>query len=103
MGMKSRFSEKNKVCLWLSFFSAAVAFFYSLFILAHIDHDCVGEDCALCGQLRLAGDFLRRIEWCVGEIAFFLASLGLLPVSAQPDADFLFAFDPVSLKVRLNN
>jgi hypothetical protein len=103
MGMESRVSAKNRACLWLSFCSVAIAFFYSLFILAHIDHDCAGEECAVCAQLRLAGDFLRRLEFYADKIFFIFVLAGLLPAYARLNAAFLFAADPVSLKVRLNN
>ncbi|MDR3348270.1 MAG: hypothetical protein LBO03_01465 [Acidaminococcales bacterium] len=101
--MEIRLPIKNKVCLWLSFCSVAIAFFYSLFILAHIDHDCDGEGCAVCAQLRLAGDFLRRLELCADKASFVFLFVGLLTAYAQLNAAFLFAADPVSLKVRLNN
>jgi hypothetical protein len=101
--MGKKFSGKNNVCLLLPFLSVAVAFFYSIFILAHIDHDCAGEDCAVCGRLRLAGEFLRQMEFCAARALFIFSLSKLFPACAQLNADFLFAVDPVSLKVRLNN
>ena len=101
--MGKKFSVKNNTWLLLPFVSVAVAFFYSLFILAHIDHDCAGEDCAVCGRLRLAGEFLRQMEFCAAKASFVFSLPRLLPAYAQLYADFLFAADPVSLKVRLNN
>jgi hypothetical protein len=80
-----------------------MAVFYSLFIISHIDHDCDGGDCTVCCRLQQAGNFLRQIELCFSGAAFIFIALNLLSAYLQPDADFLFTADPVSLKVRLNN
>ena len=72
------------------------------FLVAEAEHDCVGEDCPVCEQIRQCENILRQ---------FGCAALALLVSALIAGAAFLVSFHfqaavpatPVSRKVRMNN
>lgn len=73
----------------------------ALYLIAEADHDCTGEDCHVCAQLRLCENLLRRFA-AVAVTAAALAVVCLAPAAAC-SACAVRRMTPVSGRVRLNN
>ena len=73
----------------------------SFCMAAESDHDCTGEDCAVCALLRQCDNLLR----CVAVAALLTAALAAVcrrPAAARFVCSVRRA-TPVSARVRLNN
>lgn len=84
-------------------FVIAVALLLSVsFFAVRADHDCHGDDCAICRQLSTCGQLLKALCAPACTAAAFAPSLAA-GLSLLPRSLYLCATTPVSLKVRLLN
>lgn len=86
----------------LAFLMLAVLLFSSVFVAAEAHHDCPGEDCPVCLNLRMCEEILRTAGSRTAVQAAVIPLLIVLLTS------FLFTQNlpqetPVSRKVRLND
>lgn len=100
-------SEKQKrLIAWAAVCLIAVVISLSvLFIVAHAEHDCTGEDCVVCTELEACETIIRGIGravvWAAAVAIFWCFSGNLysfLRICCMTDSISL-----VSLKIRLNN
>ena len=75
----------------------------SLFIIDHADHDCIGEDCPICGQIYLCTQTLKTLSLAVIAAAVFYAFSALLSITIRQAETIYVQPTPVSLKVKLTN
>ncbi len=67
------------------------------------DHDCAGEDCAICACIRLCESTFRRFGSVVPVLLTAAVPLLLFFTAAAPLAGAVPLKTPVSGKVRLND
>ena len=81
------------ICLAVFFFAAIYAI-----------HDCAGENCAVCGQIRSASEILQQFLKGMAGI-FSIASAGVTTtfLHLPPKFRLLEQNTPVSVKIRLND
>lgn len=75
----------------------------SIYITAHADHECHGEDCPICAQIKTAQKRLRELTnvTLMGIIALYygFALIGILGRELFNSE----RSDPVARKIRMNN
>ena len=67
--------EKKKRVL-AALFAVSVLFvilYSALFIAAHADHDCVGDDCPICYQINICQSTLKNLSFAVSAVALAAA------------------------------
>ena len=75
---------------------AAVMLSSAVYIAVEANHNCSGEDCAICHQLKSLG--------LAGAAAVFAAAVRYAPCSVIPScAELVRTFTLVSLKVKLSD
>ena len=81
----------------------AAALFSAVYIAAEADHDCAGDDCAVCAAIRLCTDFLNRLGRKADPAVHTVLPVPCVLLSALVLSALLTEETPVSGKVRLNN
>jgi len=81
---------------------AAVMLSSAVYIAVEANHNCSGEDCAICHQLQVCEN-LKSIG-LAGAAAVFAAAVGYAPCRVIPScAEVVRTFTLVSLKVKLSD
>ena len=81
---------------------AAVMLSSAVYIAVEANHNCSGEDCAICHQLQVCENLLKSIG-LAGAAAVF-AAVRYAPCSVIPScAELVRTFTLVSLKVKLSD
>ena len=82
---------------------AVVMLSSAIYLAVEADHDCSGEDCAICHQLQVCENLLKSIGFA-GAAAVFAAAVRYTPYSVIPScAELVRTFTLVSLKVKLSD
>ena len=74
-----------------------------LFVIAEADHDCHGEDCAICAQIVRCVSLLRELLPALLLAAAFAALCRRLPHRTAPAGWLRRLTSPIALKVKLSN
>ena len=87
----------------LALLMAFIMLFSVLFIALEADHDCCGEDCAICAQIQACEDLLRNLI----TTAALAAAAWCLPVLTRAlsaaDCRFVHPHTLIALKVKLSD
>ena len=77
--------------------------FFTFFIAAEADHDCVGEGCAVCCQISVCENVLKSVM-CTLVMAAVFAAVGFVAFTLRncENRDFYYS-SLVSLKVKLSD
>ena len=94
----------RRIGLLLLFLFIIAVLLTHCFIIAKINHECIGYNCPICSLLRSAAAFLAQIRLiaCIMVVAF-------VPVCWITRVRFSYGFQvssvstPIGTKVRLNN
>ena len=82
---------------------AAVMLSSAVYIAVEANHNCSGEDCAICHQLQACENLLKSIG-LAGDAAVFAAAVRYAPCRVIPSyAEVVRTFTLVSLKVKLSD
>ena len=82
---------------------AVVMLFSAVYIAVEADHDCSGEDCAICHQIGVCENLLKSLG-LAGAVAAITAVLTYTMCRAiLPCAETSGTLTLVSLKVKLSN
>ena len=82
---------------------AAVMLSSAIYIAVEANHNCSGEDCAICHQLQVCENLLKSIG-LAGAAAVFAAAVGYAPCRVIPSCvELVRTLTLVSLKVKLSN
>ena len=82
---------------------AAVMLSSAVYIAVEANHNCSGEDCAICHQLQVCENLLKSIG-LAGAAAVFAAAVRYAPCRVIPScAEVVRTFTLVSLKVKLSD
>ncbi len=73
------------------------------FIIFHTDHNCTGEGCVVCAQLKTCADIIKKLNICLYTFPFAIFAYTALSsytfLSVNPDKKH---YTLVRLKVRLD-
>ena len=82
---------------------AAVMLSSAVYIAVEADHDCSGDDCAICRQISICENLLKSLG-LAGAAAVFAAAVRYAPCRVTPScAELVRTFTLVSLKVKLSD
>ena len=82
---------------------AVVMLFSAVYIAVEADHDCSGEDCAICHQIGVCENLLKSLG-LAGAVAAVTAALPYTMCKAiLPCAETTDTLTLVALKVKLSN
>lgn len=83
----------------------AVLVFSALFILTHVKHECTGNHCHVCAEIKICIDMIHLLSEAIktGFVVFFAYMITLKPIISQMKGPCLRPVSLVSLKIRLNN
>ncbi len=86
---------------------AAVLALVLLFLVLHVvleaEHDCHGDDCAICARLHTCVELLRSLALTLVLALTALAACGLLSKPGESRARVCRRLSLVSLKVKLSD
>lgn len=96
----------KKLCFMTRLLAAVLAVVMlssAIYIAVEANHDCSGEDCAICHHLQVCENLLKSIGFA-GAAAVFAAAVRYTPYSVIPScAELVRTFTLVSLKVKLSD
>ena len=82
---------------------AVVMLFSAVYLAVEADHDCSGEDCAICRQISICENLLKTLG-LAGAAAVFAAAVRYALCRIIPScAELVRTFTLVSLKVKLSD
>ncbi len=82
---------------------AVVMLSSAVYIAVEADHDCSGEDCAICHQISTCENLLRVLGFAGAAAAIIAAFTYTLCKAALPCTETNGTLTLVSLKVKLSN
>ena len=95
-------TKRNGIAI-LAVALAFIMLFSALYIAIEADHDCHGEDCAICAQICACIDLLKHI----GLSFLIFAAVAILRLSVSPTANensrIYDCASLVSLRVKLSD
>lgn len=98
------FAEKHRLfAAALALAVVIVMLFSVLFVAAEAEHDCAGEDCAICVQLAMCENALRVSALTAVLAALAAAVPGVLSLLCTHTPGMVSSVTPVSLKVKLSD
>ena len=96
--------KKNRIlAILLAVMVLFVMLYSALFIVAHAEHDCVGENCPICYQISVCEHTLKNLSLAVCAVAFAAAFTYTLCRSISSSAAVIPSYTWVSLKVKLTD
>ena len=101
--MKKRLLFKQIIALSMCVCVIVISLLSMIFIISHLHHNCLGENCPICEQIKNAESFINQFSMSLGQpvIAAFICAIvysSLLLIYFS-----IAHHSPVHLKVRLNN
>ncbi len=81
-----------------------LALFYShVFISTHIHHDCSGEGCPVCAEIRIAEAIVQQIGSALHTVMYLVAFVSITIGSISIANQVTLFHTPVEMKVRMND
>ena len=96
----------KKLCFMTRLLAAVLAVVMlssAIYLAVEADHDCSGEDCAICHQINVCENLLKSIELAGSAAATVAAILYILCRIIPSCTEVARTFTLVSLKVKLSN
>ena len=82
---------------------AVVMLFSAVYIAVEADHDCSGEDCAICHQISVCENLLKSLGLAGAAAAVTAAFTYTVCRAILPRAEMNGTLTLVALKVKLSN
>ena len=82
---------------------AVVMLFSAVYIAVEADHDCSGEDCAICRQISICENLLKSLGLAGAAAAITVAFTYTVCRAILPCAEMSGTLTLVALKVKLSN
>ena len=82
---------------------ALVLIFSVLYLALEADHDCHGEDCAICAQIHACTEILGQLALTLAVILLALALQGILTAALKSCTCSHRQGSLITLKVKLSN
>lgn len=80
-----------------------VMLFSAVYLAVEADHDCSGEDCAICHQISICENLLKSLGLAGAAAAITAAFTYTVYRAILPCAETIDTLTLVSLKVKLSN
>lgn len=99
-------TEHRRIYAFLAaFLVAAVLFISGLFIITHAKHDCTGDNCPVCAEMRTCVIVIHVLSEALGagSVVIFAYFMALKPFISFMTGLCLRPVSLVSLKIRLND
>ena len=96
-------NKPKQLAAMLALLLAFVMLFSVLFLALEADHDCCGEDCAVCAQLQLCEDLLRNLFTAALLLLAAWCFRAVIRALARPDCRFARPHTLIVLKVKLSD
>lgn len=98
-------SHKRTYILLTALHMTAVLIFSALFILTHAKHECTGDNCPVCEEIKVCADMIHVLSEAIrtGFVVFFAYMVTLKPIISDWTGPCLRPVSLVSLKIRLND
>jgi hypothetical protein len=87
----------------LALLLALVMLFSAVYIVLEADHDCGGEDCLVCAQLRACEELLRNLLLTAALLSAAGRFCALIRVIPFADLHFAHPHTLIALKVKLSD
>ena len=87
----------------LSLLLAFIMLFSILYIVLEADHDCCGEGCAICAQIRVCEDLIRDLLTTALLVVATRCLFALIHFFADVDCGALHPHTLITLKVKLSD
>ncbi len=102
--MRGNLSNKKRTVAGIMSVLMLVAILFSAFLIAvEADHDCTGDDCAICACIRQCEKTLHQFGDRIPEQATAILPTVFLFMNAILLSNEILQGNPVSRKVRLND
>lgn len=96
--------KKQKIiALMICCVIALLMLFSSLYVIAEADHNCPGDNCAVCINIHRCEEMLKLISFALTSGSISVAVLRFSATSDSITKLYLFKPTPVDRKVRMNN
>ena len=82
---------------------AVVMLFSAVYIAVEADHDCSGEDCAICRQIGICENLLKSLGLAGAAAAITAVLTYTMCRAILPCTEMIGTLTLVSLKVKLSN
>ena len=82
---------------------AVVMLFSAVYIAVEAEHDCSGEDCAICRQISICENLLKSLGLAGAAAAITAAFTYTMCRAILPCAETIGTLTLVALKVKLSN
>ena len=82
---------------------AVVMLFSAVYIAVEADHDCFGDDCAICRQISICENLLKSLGLAGAAAAVTAAFTYTMCKAILPCAEMNGTLTLVALKVKLSN
>ena len=96
----------KKLCFMTRLLAAVLAvvmLFSAVYIAVEADHDCSGEDCAICHQIGVCENLLKSLGLAGAAAAISAAFTYTVCRAILPRAEMNGTLTLVALKVKLSN
>ncbi len=98
-----RFNRIRIAAFVMAVMMLVIMLFSSLFIAAHADHDCTGEDCPVCACIQQCENTIQGMGSGISFMSAEMLPVFLLLLLISFVVPSFRQDTPVSAKVRLNN
>ncbi len=97
-------NKKSRIVAFLlAVFLLLAIFFYESFVVTHIHHDCVGDNCPICLEIQMVEGMIQQIGLALIGFVCILAGIHYaIEYLSRTNLVPLFR-TPVKLKVRMND
>ena len=82
---------------------AVVMLFSAVYIAVEADHDCFGDDCAICRQISICENLLKSLGLAGAAAVITAAFTYTMCKAILPCAETIGTLTLVALKVKLSN
>lgn len=95
--------KKQSIALFFAVMALFMILGSALLIAAEASHECIGESCTVCQQIRVCESLLKTLSPAVGGAAAATAHFYAVCRCISACAAFFFSFSLVTLRVKLSN
>ncbi len=101
MEKRNGMAKENRPIAWLLVLAACVIVLFSaLYLSAELAHDCVGENCPVCCQIRALKNTLKTLAH---QAAAFVLPVFFIAILFWQTEKYLVGTTLITLKIKLSN
>ncbi len=95
--------KSKRLAAVLALLAALIMLFSVLFIAIEAGHDCCGDDCAICAQMRACEDLLRNLLPAAALLLSACCFRAPVDAFAGSECRFFYPLTLIALKVKLSD